>query len=213
MSTRFILEPGSVSDLSLFDTSAHRAASHPWYNRYHRTGADPVSAAGFGDLQPVLWALFMTGWEIANDFVENDNHGASSLLVASASSKTAFSLAHSLAAADTGIEIVGLTSEANAELVHGFGCYDTVLTYGSLDLPAIGGPAAFVDMAGNAALATEGHPAYHDRFARAWAGFGAWASSLLEVRVEAGPAAIRTAYLDALTAGTKPTEALVLSFD
>ncbi len=263
MAIRFVLEADHVSDLCFFDASAHRAASHPWYNRYYRTGSDPVSGAGFDDVQPVLWALFMTGWELANDFIDSDNHGAGSVLIASASSKTAYSMAHCLAAADTGIEIVGLTSASNDELVRSFGCYDRVLTYDSLDLGSIDGPAAFVDMAGNGALTTEvhaafgdrltksyrvggthrharggggalagpepkfffipdvaeqhaaaeGHAAYHQRFADAWARFAEWVSGWLDVRTESGPMAIQAAYLDALASGARPTEALVLTLD
>lgn len=160
MARHLAMEPADVTDLTFSDRFEHRADLHPWYNRYYRTGSDPVSQAGFDDLQPVLWALYMTGWELAREFSANDDFGADHVIVGSASSKTAYSFAHTMAA-QNGARVVGLTSAANAAFVRGLGSYDQVVTYDDLADLDVDGPVAFVDMSGNAAVVRS----IHERFA------------------------------------------------
>ena len=49
------------------------------------------------------------------------------MLLSSASSKTAYGLAHLVHA--RGIKVIGLTSAGNADFVKSLGCYDEVVTY------------------------------------------------------------------------------------
>ena len=161
-----IVEPSGVDSIRLSDGIEHRAALHPWYSRYYRTTADPVTAAGFADLQPILWALFMTGWHLAGDFAAAGNFGADHLIVSSASSKTAYSLAHSLKANGSGAHVIGVTSAGNVDFVSGLGCYDSVVTYHDPGFEQLAGTAAFVDMAGNTALRTDVHSTFGDRLVR-----------------------------------------------
>lgn len=161
-----IIEPADVETIRLSDGIEHRAALHPWYSRYYRTAADPVTAAGFDDLQPILWALFMTGWHLAGDFAANDNFGADHVIVSSASSKTAYSLAYALKANGSGANVVGVTSAGNVGFVIGLGCYDSVVTYDDPGLDSIDGTAAYVDMAGNTTLRTSVHRTFGDRLVR-----------------------------------------------
>jgi hypothetical protein len=82
------------------------------------------------------------------------------VLLGSASSKTAISLARVLARAGA-CEVVGLTSARNAAFVEKLGCYDRVVRYDALDeLPTDAG-AAFVDMANDSAVTR----AVHERLA------------------------------------------------
>ncbi len=134
MGGHLVLEPGDVSPSTFSDRMPHRAALHPWYNRYYRTSQDPASVERFRHLQPVFWALFMTGWMLSAEFEDNDDFGAQRVLVASASSKTAVSFAASMARRQDRPELVGLTSSANAEFVASLGCYDRVVTYDALRL-------------------------------------------------------------------------------
>ncbi len=168
MGRRFMLEPIDVNTLCFSDAFEHRAGMHPWYNRYYRTAQDPATLQSNRSLQPVLWALFMTGWEIGRDFADNHYHGADRVLVASASSRTAVSLAKTLSDAGDGIEVVGVTSRDNAAFVEGLGCYDDVRTYDNLGLETMDGSAAFVDMAGNAELASAVHAAFGDRLTKSY---------------------------------------------
>ncbi len=165
---RWVMAPSDVTDLAWMDSSPHLGVTHPWYNRYYRTAADPVTQAGFRDIQPVLWALFMTGWEMANDLIADAESAVDTVIVASASSKTAWSLAWSLR--ETPHRVVGLTSSANVGFTESLGCYDSVVAYGDFDAAAIEGSvgdrAAFIDMAGNEALARTIHERLGDRLVR-----------------------------------------------
>ncbi len=162
MGGHLVLEPGDVSPSTFSDRVPHRAALHPWYNRYYRTSHDPASVDRFRHLQPVFWALFMTGWMLSAEFEDNDDFGAQRVLVASASSKTAISFAASMSRRQHRPELVGLTSSTNAEFVASLGCYDLVLTYDDLDLD-LDGTAALVDMSGNAGVVASVHRAFGDR--------------------------------------------------
>lgn len=158
-----IIEPHDVGPAYCSDRYAHRAELHAWYNRYYRTANDPASPAIGRQLQPLLWALHMTGWMLASQFADNDDFGAEHVLVASASSKTAVSFARSMQQRGTGPHRIGLTSSANAAFVESLGCYDEVRTYDGMDFTDIDGPAAFVDMSGNATVIGEVHHAFGDR--------------------------------------------------
>ena len=161
---RWIMTPGHVSELAWMDTADHLEATHPWYNRYYRTANDPVTQAGFRDIQPVLWALFMTGWEMANDLIADEAAAVDTVVVTSASSKTAWSLAWSLRG--TAHRVVGLTSPGNVDFTESLGCYDEVIAYGDADPAAIAGRVALVDMAGNETIARSMHEGLGDRLVR-----------------------------------------------
>ncbi len=60
-----------------------------------------------------------------------------------------------------GVEVVGLTSDANQAFCNSLGCYDRVLTYRQLDQVAADVPCIYIDFAGNADL----RMAVHTRFA------------------------------------------------
>ncbi len=158
-----IIEPHDVSAAYCSDRFAHRAELHPWYNRYYRTENDPASPDEVRHLQPLLWALHMTGWMLANQFADNDDFGCDHVIVASASSKTAVSFARSMQVRDDGPRRIGLTSTTNAAFVESLGCYDEVRTYDALGLSDVDGTAALVDMSGNAAVVSEVHHAFGDR--------------------------------------------------
>ena len=59
-------------------------------------------------------------------------------MLSSASSKTAFGLAHLLHASGNGIKVIGLTSARNVAFVKSLGCYDEVVTYDHVTLAADG---------------------------------------------------------------------------
>lgn len=165
MANHLVMAPADVTEMTFSDHYEHRVELHAWYNRYYRIATDPVSQAGFTELQPVLWALFMTGWELAREFATNNDFGADHVIVGSASSKTAYSFARTMDGLG-GAKVIGLTSSGNADFVRGLGCYDQVVLYDELDtdqpdIIAAGGRVAFVDMSGNAAVVRS----IHDRFA------------------------------------------------
>ena len=104
--------------------------------------------------------LFFTSFLIDDFLADNEFFGASTVVLASASSKTAFGTAHLLGGRE-GVTVVGLTSPGNVAFVEGLGCYDQVVTYDKIaSLPT--GPAVFVDMSGSAAVVRAVHEHYGD---------------------------------------------------
>ena len=163
MATHLVIEAADVSKRGLRDGAAHRRGVAPVYNAYARITDDPAFAGRQGDYQALLRPLFMLSFLVDDFLAENDFYGAHSVMLSSASSKTAFGLAHLLHTRRSGIRVIGLTSVSNVSFVNSLGCYDEVVTYdGVTSLPA-DAPAALVDMAGSSALRETLHRHFGDR--------------------------------------------------
>jgi len=151
MATHLVIEPADVSKRGLRDAAAHRQNVSSVYNAYTRVSGDPAFAGRQGDYQALLRPLFMLSFMVDDYLAEQGFHGAQSVVLSSASSKTAFGLAHLLHTGRKPIRVIGLTSDANAAFVRSLGCYDDVVTYDAISsLPKAA--TAFVDMAGSADL-------------------------------------------------------------
>ncbi len=156
MASAVDLMPGKVNASGWSDVAPHRATLHAVYNQYTRCATDPFYTTDTEDLQALLRPLFITSWLI-DDFLHDNawfgagDIGTPSILLSSASSKTAYGTAFQLAQR-TGIEVVGLTSERNVAFCQSLGVYHRVLTYAQLDQIAPGTPSIYVDFAGNAAF-------------------------------------------------------------
>lgn len=160
MSTELVMTPTNVTDTSMTDGADHRAGLPPVYNRYVRCGADPGYDEALEAEQMLYRPLFFTSFLIDDFLADNDFFGASTIVLASASSKTAFGTAHLLRQRG-GLTVVGLTSPGNVAFVEGLGCYDHVLAYDDAALlPS--GTAALIDMSGNAAVVRSVHERYGD---------------------------------------------------
>ena len=157
MSSAVDLVPVKISEGSFMDASPHRAALHKVYNQYIRCATDPFYTADTEDIQALLRPLFTTSWLIDDFLADNDFFGATVngakpvLLLSSASSKTAYGTAFSLAQR-ANVEVVGLTSPGNVAFCESLGCYHRVLTYDQLSSIAPDAPAIYIDFAGNAPL-------------------------------------------------------------
>src|SRR6201997_2373012 len=151
MATHLVIEAADVGKRGLRDAAAHRQGVAPVYNAYARVGADPAYAGREGDYQALLRPLFMLSFLVDDYLAENEFFGARSGMLSSASSKTAFGLAHLLHLRKN-IRVIGLTSAANAPFVRSLGCYDEVVAYDEVTLLPADRPVAYVDMAGNSAL-------------------------------------------------------------
>ena len=157
MATHLVIEAADVNKRGLRDAAAHRQGVAPVYNAYARVSDDPAFAGRQGDHQALLRPLFMLSFMVDDFLVENEFYGARSLVLSSASSKTAFGLAHLLHTQRKGVRVIGLTSAGNTDFVRSLGCYDEVVTYdGAASLPS-DQPVAFVDMAGNSELRAKLH--------------------------------------------------------
>ncbi len=149
MSTHLLMAPGKIGPLGLYDLVEHRAHLSPVYNYYARASAnpafDPAWEAEDMLLRPIFYASFLV-----HDFLsEGALAEAESVIVTSASSKTAIGLGHCLSAAGgRQYDIVGATSERNRAFVAGLGIFDRVHAYADLDKLDFG-RSIVVDLSGN----------------------------------------------------------------
>jgi hypothetical protein len=152
------VSPGAVKPGSFADTAPHRQHLAAVYNQYRRLAADPGHHADREDVRSVFEPLFMTSWLIRAMFAKDGWHGADTLVMTSASSKTALALAHVTKAASPEIARIGLTSAGNVDFVRGTGLYDRVLPYDGVAALA-GANAVSVDFAGSGAVLRAVHEA------------------------------------------------------
>jgi Protein of unknown function (DUF2855) len=159
MSTYVTLRPEPTGG-GFSDRAEHRRELPPVYNDYLRTPAD----AQHLDETLLLRPLFGTSFLIAAFLRDNAFFGADAVVLASASSKTAYGLAFLLARDGEAPDVIGLTSPGNREFVESLGVYDRVLTYDEASALGEGdAPLVFVDMAGDAAVRESVHRAAGDR--------------------------------------------------
>jgi hypothetical protein len=150
MASHAVVTPVKVSPRGFTDGAAHRAKLPPVYNNYV-----PASAAyGPETVQALFRPLYTTSFVLDVMLAESP---ATTLVLTSASSKTALGLAQ---AAKGRQRIVGLTSAANRGFVEASGYFDAVIDYGdTAALSAEAGPVALVDFSGNGAVRHAVHTA------------------------------------------------------
>ena len=172
MSSHVVFAPTATND-GFRDDGAHRKAHAPVYRAYVATDADPMypevdhgthGLADGEDRHALLRGLFLTGFLAEEFFADgggsgSEYFGAARVIVLSASSKTAIGFAQR-AHLRGGIEVVGVTSPGNVEMVEQLGYYDRVVTYDAIDTVPTDGGAVSIDMAGNPASLR----AVHERF-------------------------------------------------
>jgi len=168
MATHLVIEAADVNKRGLRDAAAHRQGVAPVYNAYARVSSDAGFEGLNGDHQALLRPLFMLSFLVDDFLAEKNFFSARSVILTSASSKTAFGLAHLLHTQREDIRMIGLTSAANADFVRSLGCYDDVVTYDRIEELPKDSPVALVDMAGNSALRARLH--HHFREAMKYSG-------------------------------------------
>ena len=151
MATHAVLAPHRVSTTGFSDGAPHRAGLHAVYNHYLRTNTDPFYQPLSEDIQALLRPLFITSWLIDDFLADQGFYGAGTLLLSSASSKTAYGTAFQLAQR-AGVQVVGLTSQANRAFCESLGCYHRVVAYEDLEQLAADTPCVYIDFAGSVAL-------------------------------------------------------------
>ena len=155
MASHVTLLPTRVTEHSFYDSAAHRSDLHPVYNQYVASRTDPLYRPDNEDIQALLRPLFVTSFLIDDFLADNDFFGGQNvsmtLLLSSASSKTAYGTAFQLAQR-SGVQVVGLTSAGNVDFCSSLGCYHRVLTYDQLDQIALDTPCVYIDFAGNSTL-------------------------------------------------------------
>ncbi|HWI12007.1 MAG TPA: DUF2855 family protein [Burkholderiaceae bacterium] len=163
-----VLQPTRLDAAGFSDGAAHRRELHAVYNRYLRCSADPGYDAAREAEQALLRPLFFTSFLIDDFLADNDFFGARTVILSSASSKTAYGTAFCLAqrrGTTSAVRIVGLTSHANLGFTRGLGCYDEVLDYDAVATLPVDAPAVYVDFSGSVALRAAVHGRFGDRLA------------------------------------------------
>lgn len=168
MSTHLVLKAGDVTAFGVVDASAHRASFPPLYNQYWRVENNPVFDARRDNEWALFWPLFMTAFTLYEELKEQAMYGADTVILTSASSKTALALASLLAGAkDHKPTVIALTSASNVPFVESVELFDRVLDYGSIDeLPR--SSALLIDLAGNSETLAAVHRHYGSDLKRSY---------------------------------------------
>lgn len=161
MSTLLRIRPERISRNGVVDGSAHRSALPPVYNQYARLANEPGYDPAQDDRRMVLQPLLATSFLIDDFLADAGFFGASTVVIASASSKTAFCLAYFLARRKS-CEVIGLTSPGNVAFVERLGCYDRVVPYGEIAMLPADRAIVYVDMAGNGQVTRQVHEHFRD---------------------------------------------------
>ncbi|KSB91001.1 hypothetical protein AS593_12680 [Caulobacter vibrioides] len=144
----------------LADASPHRQGLAAAYNHYLAVDDEQ----GQDDHRALLQPLFITSFLIDDFLDEHAGFGAKSVVLTSASAKTAIGLAHLLKKRGT-TRVVGLTSPRGRGFVEGLGYHDQVLAYGELSEATIARPTASVDFAGDAGVLRGVHETFGEDLA------------------------------------------------
>ncbi len=149
--------PAKVGLQGFMDSALHRRAKAIVYNQYVNTDADPVYDAAYEPEQTLFRPLYATGWWAA-DYVHQGRPSPRTIVISSASSKTALATAHQLRRLGDA-EIVALTSARNDAYVRDMGLYHRTFTYEAVASVRAEAPAAYVDFLGRDALNVAVHRA------------------------------------------------------
>ncbi|KAJ2927166.1 hypothetical protein H1R20_g9952, partial [Candolleomyces eurysporus] len=170
--TRYLVVPVSKSDVNkhaFYVPRPHLPEDRRPYNQILRCSADPQYTPGDEpeDLTMLYRPLFWTSywcedWLHSTGSYNTSNGGKLSILISSASSKTAFSLAYLVqkrirAGELPNVTVVGLTSKRNLGFTQRLGLYNGVYEYDSfIKAQAFQGDVSrrwlYIDVAGNADL-------------------------------------------------------------
>jgi hypothetical protein len=121
------------------------------------TAADPVYDAAYEPEQTLFRPLYATGWWAA-DYVHNGQPSPRTIMISSASSKTALATAHQLRRLGDA-EFVAMTSARNGAYVRDTGLYHRTFTYEAVASVRAEAPAVYVDFLGRDALTVAVHRA------------------------------------------------------
>jgi hypothetical protein len=159
-SSYLVVTPTRADKRGFIDASEHRTKLPSAYNQYLATATDPFHTPDTEPLQMLLRPLFMTSFLIDDQLDDDGLTTRGPIVISSASSKTAIGTAYLLSLRD-GVELIGLTSERSKPFVDGLGIYGRSVLYD--DIASLGGgPATFVDMAGDGGVRRAVHEAYGD---------------------------------------------------
>ena len=141
------IRPARVDGRGFRDGAEHRTSLPSPYNVYALTSADSAYEPNREDLLILYRPLFFTSFMLADYLTDNQCFGATTLVISSASSKTAYGTAFLLRG--QGPRVIGLTSPGNVAFTESLGCYDTVLSYYDVERLDSTTATGYVDVAGD----------------------------------------------------------------
>ena len=168
MAQHVLLQPVRLTVAGFSDGASHRRELHPVYNHYSRCSTDPGYRPDQEAEIAILRPLFTTSFLIDDFLADNAFFGARSVLLSSASSKTAYGTAFCLSQrrdSATALKVIGLTSPANLAFTRGLGCYDEVLAYDAITSLPAEVPTVYVDFSGSATVRRSVHAHFQDALA------------------------------------------------
>lgn len=157
MASHVRLSPVAVRETRLVDGAAHRADLPAVYNHYSRWADGNNDDPELDDQRMLLRPLYVTSYCLADYLQDNEQFGATQVLVPSASSKTAVGFAQALRATQSPLRAVGLTSDSRVAAVDSLGLYDQVMGYADAEKVDAHEPTVIVDMSGNGSLLSRLH--------------------------------------------------------
>ena len=161
--SHLLVVPDRVNEKGFVDAAPHRATLPSAYQGYRDVETDPVYSADLEAEHILFFPLFFTSFLIDDFLADEGFFGTDTIVISSASSKTAIIAAY-LLAKRKGIETVGLTSASNREFVEELNVYSSVYAYDQVSqLP--GERAVYVDISGDGAVRSDIHAHYGDRLA------------------------------------------------
>jgi Protein of unknown function (DUF2855) len=158
--------PTRVTELRLFDGSAHRAALPPGYNSYSRVNAEPGYQHDMDNLRMLLWPLHITSFCIWDSLKDRQWLDAKQIIILSASSKTSIGLAYALSIDDTAPHSIAITSAQHCDFVNQLDLYDQTLSYDAIANIDNTIPTVIVDMSGNGEVLAQLHAHLADNMKR-----------------------------------------------
>lgn len=144
--SHLVVLPDRIDVSGFRDGSPHRAELPGAYNAYRVTTGDSVYRPEHEDLLVLFRPLFFTSYMLADYLIDQDFFGATTVVLSSASSKTAYATAFELRG--QGPRVIGLTSVGNADFTRSLGCYDQVLTYDQVAAVDPAAETAYLDLSG-----------------------------------------------------------------
>lgn len=161
-SSHLVVRPERADAAGFRDASEHRRDLPGPYNIYATTSGDLSYEADREDLQILYRPLFITSFMLDDFLGDHDFFGAETMVVSSASSKTAYGTAFCTQMRDQRPRLLGLTSRGNVEFTTALGCYDEVLSYEEVHSIPAARPTMYVDLTGSGPLRAQIHEHFGD---------------------------------------------------
>lgn len=156
MASHCVVQPARATAHGFTDGAEHRRALPKIYNDMTRCAHDPLHRDGQEDAEALLRPMFSTSWLVDDFLADNACFDATTVVVSSASSKTAYGTAFQLHQRPS-VEVVGLTAPGNKAFVEGLGCYHRVLGYDEVEQLSADTPSVYLDYAGSVDLRRRVH--------------------------------------------------------